>query len=451
MTSTKLNVDDCREYIRKNLFKPKEKLNASAIKEKPDFVGIELEAFPYVKDTQKSEVKFPVPLYVGNESLINILIKASKPFGGVATFRNPSESYNSDNSVADKIIFPTGDHFLFEPGGQVEIRTSPCDSAAELDSHLQSMQEILKQITKSKKIHFGQTGFNPMDEILNIGNQIDKTRYRAMEKYLDSISPFGRKMMLQTCSMHVNIEIGSDENTRVKRITAANLLVPFVTALFSNSPHKGSDSKIFKAYRSYLWQNLDHSRTGILPINKVLNTLREEDLVELYLAFALNAPLIYIQNLGDKVLPKNYTLNCWLENPIEGVFPDIWDFENHLSLLFPEVRIRGYLELRSVDAPPIEWQMVPVCFYSGLLCNDYCLDKTLELLIPLASETDLLYKKAVFGFDSEEIFNISKKLMKLSIEGFSGLPEHFKNNIHLNQMITFFENFTSNRKSFADS
>ncbi|MCU0381504.1 MAG: hypothetical protein MUE58_09985, partial [Chitinophagaceae bacterium] len=158
---------------------------------------------------------------------------------------------------------------------------------------------------------------------------------------------------------------------------------------------------------------------------------------------------IFIKELGDKTLPPSCTMAYWLDHPIEGISPALHHLENHFSLLFPEVRLKGYLELRTVDAPPVKWQMAPVLFYAGLLYGDQTLDKTLELLSPYAADINRLYKEARFGLDSDLLFDLSLRLVKMSMDGLSGLTAGFAGEQYVEQLQSFVENFTVKRKSFA--
>ncbi|MDZ4748332.1 MAG: glutamate-cysteine ligase family protein [Saprospiraceae bacterium] len=450
MPEPKLTLDICRSYIENLLFEPGDVSTQNSIHGTVGSVGVELEVFPYRSDVLSDAGVSPVALYEGEDALIHKLIAASEPYGGVAKYWYPAPHQKSYVPQIDKIEFANGDRFLFEPGGQVEISTAPCQSMDALQEHLESRQHILKRITQLSNIHFAQTGTNPWFGEDQIGNQLHKPRYKALEQYFDTIGPYGRQMMQLTCSLHINFDLGPDETTRIKRIVAANLLVPFVTALFANSPRIAGKTSGHKAYRSYIWQHLDRARTGILPGLSDPDMLSKEDLIGMYLALALKAPLIYIDALGDQALPRDYTMEYWLDHPIQGLWPDRSHFETHVSLLFPEVRLKGYLELRSIDAPPVEWQMVPVCFYAGLLYSDQHLDKMLELLLPLAAHIDELFEASTFGLVLDEVFVTSKKLMVLAIDGFSGLPDSFKGDGHVLLLKKFYEIFTAHRKTFAD-
>lgn len=434
-----VNENDCRRYVEKLLFPPSKIL----MQAKPGAVGIELENFAY-RITEQGPAQ--VSLY-GKESLMDALLSVSGRSQGKVEQTKPDKNGIEKTT---KIGFPEGDSFLFEPGGQVEISTAPCNSIKSLREHLVSKQEILGELTKQHAIQFGQHGTHPWlgDDMLV--NQLQLPRYLALEKYFNSIGPFGRRMMLQTCSMHINLDAGHEESTRIKRIVAANLLVPFATALFANSPVLGGHNTGYKCYRSYIWQQADDLRTGILPLKLTAHAIDREILIDTYLNFGLNAPLIFIPELGQRMITRSNTLRYWLEHPIEGIRPHQHHLENHFTLLFPEVRLKDYLELRSVDAPPVEWQMVPVLFYVGLLYSDAHTELALDLLTPLADEIQHLYQAATAGMESDIICRISKKLVQLSIEGCQNLPAEFMPAEDIDQLVRFYKLFPEKRRTFAD-
>jgi len=437
-----LTREACRDFIEKRLFEPVP-VPGGTLNSGVGWVGVELESFPYRKSKQSALGVIPVPLYGEEDSLMHSLLK-------VCNSQNCKISYWESSGQVKKIEFPDGDRFLFEPGGQVEISTAPCDSMPSLKSHLDSKQALLNQLTEEHHIRFLQTGTHPWFTVDEIKNQLPEPRYLALEKYFYEISPYGKQMMLQTGSLHINLDLGKDDNIRVKRILASNLLVPFVTALFSNSAAIAGNVSKYKSHRSFLWQHLDEKRTGILFLEKMNGSFSKHNLVDEYLDFALKAPLIYIPKLGNHALPRDYTMQYWLNNSIDGIDSNISDFENHLSLLFPEVRLKGYLEMRSVDAPPSGFELVPVIFYAGLLYDDEALDKVLDLLIPLAASISSKFKEATMGLASNDVFEISKKLVLLAMDGYSALHPDFRGDTYLDQLIDFFEEFTLNRKSFAD-
>lgn len=436
----KLNLDDCRDFLACELFTPKSSNGDSSIG--IDLIGVELEAFPVKFFDLKKTKATPVPLKSDEFSLHQVLENACGLDSAKLNFNEKHSLY--------PIRFSNGSTFQYEPGGQIEIATHPCRSLDELIAQLRLQQRILNQITEEHHVHFAQIGTNPWFDSAQIGLQLDKPRYRALQKYFASLGPFGVKMMRQTCSMHVNLDLGTSDEKQVNRLLAANLLAPFASALFANSAIFENKVSPRKSYRSYLWQQLDPKRTG-MPLGDFGNNLPTKDqLIQAYCDFAMKAPIIHVKALGDRVFPSEITFKDWLKNPIEGISPDLEDLENHLSLLYPEVRPKGFLEIRTADALPRKWQLVPAFFYTGILYSEEILGETLELLLPLRSEINTLWKAASFGFESETIHKFSLKLMELALEGLGKLPEGFSGQESQNNLHSFFEKYTLQGKTMAD-
>ena len=258
-------------------------------------------------------------------------------------------------------------------------------------------------------------------------------------------------LMLQTCSIHLNFDWGASDDVHVKRFVLANLLSPFAVGLFANSHILEGKATPYKSYRNYLWQNLDPLRTQRLPLKRIINNWSKAALVETYAHFAAQAPLIYLRRLPHKKIDSKLALNHWLQKPIMGLSPDEDDYRQHLSLLFPNVRPKGYLELRMVDAPPTAWQMIPALFFSGLMYSEKTMNKALKLLVPFSSNLSQLDKQALHGLDYNAVFTPAQKLITLSIEGLESLPQSFRNTSQIQQLINFAERYTFKQKVFADS
>lgn len=446
-SATFISKEICRNYIEEFLFGPTNNPNIDQ-RELPGSIGVELESFPYAINADGGIL--PVQLYGNNDSLMNVLVHHSALKGGIPQYAFENAFNDKQSSIIAAIDFPEGSSFHFEPGAQIEISTALCDSIGMLSDKIHFMQQILQEISKQTNFHFLQCGTSPWFSVDQIGMQMNKPRYRAMSSYFDNLNTFGRQMMLQTCSLQINMDAGSDWDTRTKRFFAANLLAPFATALFAHSPVIAGKVNGYKSYRSFIWQQLDTSRTGVITTGKAKSIFDKEVMIDAYLNFALKAPVIFIEEFRDEIFPPNITLEYWINHGVKGLQPTLSHLKNHLSLLFPEVRLKGYLELRSVDASPPEWQMVPVLFYCGLLYSNDYLDKTLDLLMPFEDNLQSLMEQAVFGLESDVIFETAGKLMPLAVEGFSVLPESFQDKKILDQAISFSEKFTLQRRTFAD-
>jgi glutamate--cysteine ligase len=445
MILEKLTPQKVREYVTQELFKPKTNINV--LRENcPGLIGVELESFA-TKIDKKPKLIRPHNLITKNKELENSLIPISKKFGGTTIYYQENPLADSSRLV-DRINFDNGDSFQFEPGGQLEIATAAYDSFEKMRISLEKRQHILDQVSSESGIHFSQFGTNPWFNTEEIGLQLNKSRYQALQTYFNQIGDSGIRMMRQTCSIHVNLDLGKVEEVAIRRIIVANLLSPFVTAIFANSPILARKLTGKKSTRSELWSKLDPKRMKIFQISKDSSKNTKQSLIDQYTQFALEAPLIYIQKFGPRIF--NQDLNHWLNQSINDYHPNLLDLKNHFSLLFPDVRWKGFLELRAADALPRRWQLTPAVFLTGILYSEAALDRVLEKLLPFAGEMNKLKIEAEDGLDSDVIFKLAQELMELAIGGFASLPPAFQSTKELQTLVTFNERYTSQRKVIAD-
>ena len=380
----------------------------------PGSVGLEIEMLPLQMNEASPK---QVPLY-DQGGLSHVLAQlAKKKFWTL--IKDPDERLL-------KIQLELGDYLTFEPGGQLEFSTIPYPCLSDAVKRISQVQSLLDQVLQEKNVSLFQFGINPFFKVEEIGLQMSKARYRAMDHYFSNIGPFGQRMMRQTCTIQPCLDFGPSEHDMAKRYLVGQLLAPFATALFSYSSWVDHADSGYRGFRSLVWRKLDATRTGLTNLHPLLKQLNKAACVDSYLEFALDANVVFIEGLNYEVpqVPMNFAY--WMKHGYKGVFPSRQDFETHLSLLFPEVRPRGFLEFRSIDCQSREWQIVPAAFYLGLLYDENKLEKTLELLTPYSDKVNELLEYSVNGLEHSEIRKVALELMDLSLSGFSGLPPCFR-------------------------
>jgi glutamate--cysteine ligase len=269
-----------------------------------------------------------------------------------------------------------------------------------------------------------------------------------MDKHFASLGPYGQRMMRQTCTVQVNLDFGPDDASLAKRYLLSQLMAPVAAAAFAYSPVVDRQRQGIPGFRTRIWRHADDSRTGLPGLDKLCTQVtcggaRARDLcIDTYLEFALNAQVIFVTALGYKVPDRRTTFGEWLEQPIDGVSPTIEDFKTHLTLMFPEVRPRGFLELRSIDCQPRAFQAVPAAFATGLLYEPRTLDSAIELLLPHRAELPRLLARAEAGLADPVLADLAKRLMQLAAVGFSALPPCFKTENGERELAVFRERFT---------
>jgi glutamate--cysteine ligase len=235
-----------------------------------------------------------------------------------------------------------------------------------------------------------------------------------MHDYFASIGPDGARMMRLCCAIQINLDAGTPQQAR-RRWHLANLMAPILAGMFANSPLAAGSASGWKSTRSHVWHGVDPSRTGILPGGDGPNE---------YLAFALDAGLLLQREAdGYRAGRPSFTFRDWLNGGGDRA-PTLDDWHYHLTTLFPQVRARGYLELRSIDALPVRWRPVPVALASALLMDDAACRAATDLLEPHCEQLpELGVIAARSGLEDPTVARLAQSLMGTAQAAFSRLPE----------------------------
>lgn len=279
-----------------------------------------------------------------------------------------------------------------EPGGQWEFSGPPLDRPEETAGAMVQAVEVLRQGAATHGFDFLAVGLNPWANVETIGLRNRSARYLAMQEYFDTIGPSGRQMMRLTGSVQVAVDSlqGAVSNERWE---LAQRLSPVLTAAFANSAVQDGRPAESANCRAHIWLNLDPRRTGIPP--KFLEDPGTEP-VDQYLDFALNSPVMFVARADAPFyLPSEPTpFATWMEHGLPVGFPVLEDWETHLGTLFPDVRPRGYLEFRAMDAPGIAWLAVPILIAGHALRDARIRHELLEHLRPFHDSLDELRRRA---------------------------------------------------------
>lgn len=227
----------------------------------------------------------------------------------------------------------------YEPGGQLEISSPVFDSAEELIAFLTDVVGALRTAASEHGIDLLTVGVDPFNSIDDVPLVLHAPRYDRMTAHFERIGPSGIRMMRQTASLQLNVELGPRP---LERWRLMNAIAPYLTAAFATSRTYAGEATGYASYRAHLWQTLDPSRTGI-PYDA-------DDPVAAYARFAAAATRI----LDDDAA--------------------------HLTTLFPEVRPRGYFELRSLDAMELDDAARAIRFVHALVTDEERARAALEIV-----------------------------------------------------------------------
>lgn len=248
----------------------------------------------------------------------------------------------------------------FEPGGQLELSTPAFDTPSDLLQAMRAGTSALESVAHEGELILLQLGLDPCNDVSAVPLQLESARYTKMTEHFARIGPSGARMMRQTASLQLSIDVPTADVADCWRLL--NALAPYVVGIFANSSRYGGTDTRDASHRARLWRELDRSRTGLLAAGA--------DPAAEYADFALDAFAFLVPDAG----PISFR-----EWALRGVATDE-EWREHLSTIFPEVRPRGHLELRSADMVPLHAQPALVLLVEALVRDPSARASALEIL-----------------------------------------------------------------------
>jgi glutamate--cysteine ligase len=232
-----------------------------------------------------------------------------------------------------------------EPGGQLELSGAPLrslhETCAETNEHLEQVKTIATEIGAG---YLG-LGFHPSARIEDVP-VMPKGRYGIMKRYMPRVGGLGLEMMFRTCTIQVNLDFSSEADM-VKKFRVGLALQPIATAMFAASPLREGKPNGFLSYRSHVWTDVDNDRSGMLPW-----VFEDGMSFERYVDYALDVPMYFVYRDGTyhDVAGKSFRDFMARKLPgLEHIEPTMADWADHLTTIFPEVRLKKFLEMRGAD------------------------------------------------------------------------------------------------------
>jgi glutamate--cysteine ligase len=255
-----------------------------------------------------------------------------------------------------------------EPGGQLELSGAPLENihqtCDEVHTHLAQVKEVAGELG----VGLVGTGFIPRWKREDI-KWMPKGRYKIMRDYMPKKGTLGLDMMLRSCTVQVNLDFGSEADM-VEKFRASLALQPVATALFANSPFVEGKPTGWQSFRSHIWEDTDPDRTGILPF-----VFEDGMSFERYVDYALDVPMYFVYRDGEYVDVSGQSFRDFLEGKLPGrpgETPSMSDWSDHLTTIFPEVRLKKFLEMRGADSGPWARLCALSAMWVGLLYDADC-------------------------------------------------------------------------------
>ena len=260
-----------------------------------------------------------------------------------------------------------------EPGGQIELSGEPCESIhctyAEFDQHIRELLEV----TEPLGIIFLGLGMQPVSRLEQI-EWVPKQRYRIMAPYMLKVGKLGQRMMKQTATVQANIDY-SDEKDAMAKFRTGMGLAPVLVAMFANSPICDGQLNGYRSFREHIWTDTDRNRSGLLKF-----AFAPEVSFAHYVEYALDVPMYFIVRNKNYIDMTAVTFRQFLTSGYNGERATIEDWNNHLTTLFPETRIKRYIEIRSVDSQPPDLMPALSALIKGAFYDNDCLQAAWDLV-----------------------------------------------------------------------
>ncbi len=366
-------------------------------------IGTEHEKFGYCGDTHK-----PLP-YEGPRSIKAMLEGLRDRFGWAPI----EEAGNIIGLTKDKA------NVSLEPGGQLELSGAPLETihetCDEVNEHLRQVREVAEGIG-AEFIGLGAAPEWTHEEM----TMMPKGRYRLMTDYMDRVGTHGKQMMYRTCTVQVNLDFGSEADM-VEKLRIALAMQPVATALFANSPFFEGKLNGHKSWRSRIWRDLDADRTGMLPF-----VFEDGFGFERWADYALDVPMYFVYRDGEYIDARGMSFRDFMVGKLPalpGQTPTLSDWADHLTTIFPEARLKQFIEMRGADGGPWRRLCALPALWVGLLYDSDAQTAAWDLIKGLDAETreDLRVAASVQGLQGEaggvKLHDLAREAVEIARQG----------------------------------
>ena len=389
-----IKKDDLTEYFFRGI---KSKTNLK--------IGVEHEKFILNKNTLK-------PLSYEEHNGIKEILEKLTTIGWIPLY--------DDNKQTIIALKRGKEAITLEPGGQIELSGAPLDNIHETCEETTNHLKELKKIGNELNFILLGMGVEPNLSLDDIP-WMPKQRYGIMKKYMTKVGTLGHHMMKRTCTNQVNIDYSSEVDM-IEKLRLMFNLESIATAMFANSPFDQGKISKYKSLRSHFWHHTDPDRTGLLPF-----VFEKGFSFEKYTDYALSVPMYFINRNHNYIDMTKYTFKEYLDensnNQDDAIL--LKDWEDHLTTLFPQVRLKQYIEIRSMDA--CSWDLIcsQPAFWIGILYDDEIMDNVKEITeswtqedrqylnktVPQEGLQSTFKEKKLISF-AQDFFELSKKGLK---------------------------------------
>ena len=330
-------------------------------------IGTEHEKFGYLTDTLA-----PLP-YAGPRSILSLFHGLRDRFGWTPVTEG-------ENIIGLK---KNGANVSLEPGGQFELSGAPLETIHQTDAETRAHLAEVKVLADEMGVRFMGIGAAPVWSGAEMP-VMPKGRYKLMTDYMGRVGTHGTQMMYRTCTVQVNLDFGS-ETDMVQKLRVALALQPVATALFASSPFFDGTLNGHKSWRSRIWRGLDNARTGMLPF-----AFEPGMGYQRWVDWVLDVPMYFVYRDGKYIDALGQSFRDFLAGKLPalpGEIPTLSDWADHLTTVFPEARVKQFIEMRGADCGSVRHLAAMPAFWVGLMYDQTALDACWDLVKGWTAET----------------------------------------------------------------
>lgn len=303
----------------------------------------------------------------------------------------------------------SGPQVSLEPGGQVELAGTPHHSLHALAAEQAAHVERLRAIGERLGLTFTSLGYRPLGTPADVP-WMPKRRYGALRRRLEQAGTRGLEMMALTATAQANLDF-SGEAELSEKVEAANAASPLITALCAASPFRNGVDSGHQSVRMQVWESVDDARCGLAPWGE-----HGPFSLDRYIDWALAAPMVFLRREGSYLVPEGVPFGAFMEAGWQGHTAGESDWRDHLTTLFPDVRVKSTLELRTADACGPAHAVAMCAFWRGLLEDEQSRCE-LPLLIPSGVRRSLRHTAAREGIHDPRLRALCSEALTLAASG----------------------------------
>ena len=325
-------------------------------------------------------------------------------------------------------------YISLEPGSQTEISTYPYKRISEIASKIHEYNQKTVLVGEELGINWIGYGIQPVSTFDSI-KIIPKKRYEIMTDYLPTKGDKALVMMRETAGIQTSIDYESEEDA-MNKIKVSLAISPIITAMFANSPIRGGKETGYKSYRASSWLKTDNDRCGLIS-RKIFE---ENFSFDEYAEYLLNTPMFFIERNNTLINTTHLTFNEFLNKGFDGFNATLEDWDIHMSTVFPDVRLRNYIEIRNCDSQRSDLILALPALIKGIMYNEDALNQAWDLVKDFNWDEleEMRHSIPKFGLETNvkgiKVSDLAKELINVADFSLFSNPETRNETVYLEKL-----------------